>query len=310
MEPQTDREMAMTCLDVYHRALSWIARLAAIKPQGRDDSEGFLLAGEEADALMIPLREIFELIADGMRAGPAARFTACELARWKKGIRRFVVRIAEGRIQHARPGERPLPGIVDQVEFAPRPKCLPFFAINCGLSRAASVLGLKARDLYFRWRSLPIHCGDALFQAVTLGGANPRRALAAIDRWREDTDARIGGRPESVVAVEILGVPPLPDGARGAILPRKRIAKLVRYCRRTLQRWDKQGYAAEGLPWAKGWRDSGGYVLYDVGMIWPALAVLLGRGKNRRSLMERVGELDREIREWRAERRAKQTEDY
>ena len=310
MEAKINREMALMCVDVYHRALEWVVGLAAIEPKGRGEAEGFLLTGEEAEALGIPLREIYERIADNMRADPATRFTARELAYWKGGTRRFTVRDAEGRVQQGYPGERPWPGFIEQIEFMSKAMHLPFFDINCGLERAAPALGLKPRDLQFRWRNLPIHTGEALFQAVTLGGINPRRVLAAIGRWREETDARIDGKPEPGVSMEVLNVPPLPDELKGAILPRKRVMKLAGGCRRTLQRWDKQGYAAEGLPWVKGWCDAGGYVLYEVAKIWPTLAVLLGRGKNRQSMIERVRMLDREIQEWRREKRVRSVDEY
>jgi len=128
-----------------------------------------------------------------MRTDPATHFTARELTWWNGSTLRYTVRDAEGRIQHAYPGDRPITGTVEQVEFKPRPKCLPLGDITRGLECATLTLGLEPHALHFRWQRLPVNSGEAFFKALIRAGANPRRTMQSIGRWREETDARING---------------------------------------------------------------------------------------------------------------------
>ena len=308
MEPRNNKDMALACADVYHRALSWVVGFAASGAKGREEAEGFLLTGEEAEILQIPAREIYERIADGMRVTPGTRFTMRELVFWNNGTCRVATRDAEGRIQQSYPGERPASGGVEQIEFMPKPMYLPFCDIIRGLEYAAAVLGLKPRSLHFRWRRLLIHSGETFFQAITLGGVNPRQVMAAVEKWREEADARIKGALDPTLPAETRNAPPAPDKVRGVAWPRRKLLEYLNKTKRTLQRWDRQGYAADGLPWVKGRRDSAGTLVYDMEKLWPTLTVLTGRRGECLEVIERAKALERENQAFLEEKYAESSE--
>ena len=289
METRKSREWALACVGVYTRALEWIVGLAATPEEKREEAEGFLLTGRDAEVLGIPLREIYVRIADRMRVDPDPHFTTRNLTFWK-GFRRFAIRSPDGRIQQGYPGEWPMEGTVEQVESMPRPMCLPFCDIICALERAAAAFGLEPRALHFHWKKSPIHSGETLFQALTIGGANPRRVLAALERWREEVETHING--EQGIPAQVLAAPPM---------PRSRVLELLKYQRRTVQRWDRQGFADKNLPWSKGWLGPNGITLYDLKEIWTVLSTLLARKHGQQYVSDLVNSLASEHQAYREE---------
>ena len=107
-------------------------------------------------------------------------------------------------------------------------------------------------------------------------------------------DARIKGALDLTLPAEVRNAPPLPDSVQGVIRPRQYLVELLHIDKRTLQRWDSRGYAAYGLPWVKGWRDSDGNMVYDMGKLWPTLNMLLERNNERMEAIELARAHERE----------------